>query len=200
MKITIIYSNHHSGNYIFHLLEKLKSSLTEASHELVVRDLYQMKFNPVLTIEDFEKIAEGKTPQDIAKEQGFVKWADLLIFIYPIWWGGMPAILKGYIDRIFTSGFAYRSYESGILPLLSGKKALIMSTMGQAKADYEKGMFKAMNLVNVEGIFGFCGIDVEDHLYISSIHKATEQEKEHFFDQAVEAVRKVAEAFTGVKM
>jgi NAD(P)H dehydrogenase (quinone) len=170
MKITIIYSNHQQGNFNEQLLERLKASLLKTGHEFVIRDLYAIDFNPVLRTRDFEMIGSGQIPEDISKEQSFVKWADLLLFIYPVWWGGMPAIVKGYIDRVFSWGFAYKSNGNGAYPLLTGKRAMVMSTMGQTRADYEKGMFKAMNTINVEGVFGFCGIEVVDEIYFSSIH------------------------------
>jgi NAD(P)H dehydrogenase (quinone) len=191
MKVNIIYSNHHEGNFNSQLLESMKLWLQSHGHEFAVRDLYRMNFNPVLKKEDFELIASGRTPADIAKEQDFIKWADLMIFMYPVWWGGMPAILKGYIDRIFTSGFAYRVNGTGVYPLLTSKKALIMSTMGQSREDYEKGMFAAMNLVNVEGIFRFCGVEVVDQLYFPSIQSATQSQKESYLLQALDIVEKM---------
>jgi len=189
MKINIIYSNHHSGNFNEVLLNTLTEKLSENGHEIVVRDLYKMDFNPVLKTSDFESISSGSTPPDILHEQDFVRWADLMIFIYPLWWGGMPAIMKGYIDRVFSWGFAYQSNGNGAYPLLTGKRAIIMATMGQSRADYEKGMFKAMNLVNVEGVFGFCGVDVTNQLYFSSIHNVNETEKKDYLRQAVESVK-----------
>lgn len=194
MKITIIYSNHQNGNFNEQLLERLKASLLKNGHEFVIRDLYAIDFNPVLRTRDFEMIGSGQTPDDILKEQSFVKWADLLLFIYPVWWGGMPAIVKGYIDRVFSWGFAYKSNGNGAYPLLTGKRAMVMSTMGQARADYEKGMFKAMNTINVEGVFGFCGIDVVDEIYFSSIHNISLDEKEQYFSQGIQAIEKVSQA------
>jgi NAD(P)H dehydrogenase (quinone) len=191
MKITIIYSNHQNGNFNELLLDRLKAKLLQDGHEFVIRDLYALDFNPVLRTRDFEGIGSGQTPEDILKEQSFVGWADLLIFIYPVWWGGMPAIVKGYIDRVFSWGFAYKSNGNGAYPLLTGKRAMVMSTMGQARADYEKGMFKAMNTINVEGVFGFCGIEVVDEIYFSSIHNITADEKEQYFNEALQAIQKV---------
>jgi NAD(P)H dehydrogenase (quinone) len=194
MKITIIYSNHQNGNFNEQLLDRLKASLLKAGHEFVIRDLYAMDFNPVLRTRDFEMIGSGQIPEDISKEQSFVKWADLLLFIYPVWWGGMPAIVKGYIDRVFSWGFAYKSNGNGAYPLLTGKSAMVMSTMGQSRADYEKGMFKAMNTINVEGVFGFCGIEVIEEIYFSSIHNISQEEKEQYFAQGILAIEKVSQA------
>lgn len=184
MKILVIYSNHHTHNFNFRLLERLKKKALQTGDELVVRDLYQMNFDPVLRTRDFEMISSGNTPEDIQKEQDFIKWADVLLFIYPVWWGGMPAILKGYIDKVFSWGFAYGSNGKGPYPLLNDKKAVMMNSLGQSKSDYENGMFQSMDIINTQGIFGFCGIEIISQLYFTSIHGVTEAEIEKYFEEA----------------
>ncbi len=184
MRILIIYSNHHRDNFNSGLLERLITKITDKGHELVVRDLYQINFDPVLRTRDFEMISAGNPPEDIKKEQEFIRWADVLLFIYPIWWGGMPAIVKGYIDKIFSWGFAYKSNGNGPFPLLTDKKAILMNSFGQTRAEYEMGMFAAMNRVNSEGVFGFSGIEVIHQLYFPSIHSISEETREAYFNEA----------------
>lgn len=84
--------------------------------------LYELNFNPVLGASDFISFSKGNTPEDIKEEQEHISWADSITFIYPVWWAGLPAILKGYVDRVFSHGFAYAYGENGIEKLLSGKK------------------------------------------------------------------------------
>jgi NAD(P)H dehydrogenase (quinone) len=184
MRILIIYSNHHGDNFNYRLVERLKSTITQSGDELVVRDLYKMNFDPVLRTRDFEMISAGNPPEDIRKEQELIKWADILLFIYPIWWGGMPAIVKGYIDRVFSWGFAYKSNGNGPYPLLTDKKAILMNSFGQSRAEYEMGMFAAMNRVNSEGVFGFSGVEVLHQLYFPSIHSASEEIQEEYLAAA----------------
>lgn len=184
MRILIIYSNHYGDNFNSRLLERLKSNITHAGDELMVRDLYQMNFDPVLRTNDFKMISAGNPPDDIRKEQELIKWADILLFIYPIWWGGMPAIVKGYIDRVFSWGFAYKSNGNGPVPLLTDKKAIIMNSFGQSRAEYEMGMFAAMNRVNSEGVFGFSGVEVLQQLYFPSIQSVSEEVLEEYIKEA----------------
>ncbi len=184
MRVLIIYSNHHGDNFNSHLLDRVKAVVSTNGNEFIVRDLYQMNFDPVLRTRDFEMISQGNPPPDIKKEQELIKWADILLFIYPIWWGGMPAILKGYIDRIFSWGFAYKSNGNGPFPLLTDKKAILMNSFGQTRAEYEAGMFSAMDRVNSEGVFGFSGIEVMNQLYFPSIHSVTEETLENYYGEA----------------
>lgn len=187
MKILIVYTNHHKENFNEKLLQRIKKKIVGNGHEIVVRDLYDIEFNPVLTSEDFQQISQKQTPPDILKEQEFITWSDLIVFIYPIWWGSMPAITKGYIDRVFSWGFAYRTENKKIVPMLVDKKVFIMNTLGQSKQEYEKGMFAAMNLVNTEGIFGFCGVKIAQQLYFPSIHSVDDDEIEKYLQQGENA-------------
>lgn len=84
-----------------------------------------------------------------------VSWADTIIVIHPIWWWGAPAILKGWVDRVFSHGFAYTYGPKGPEGLLAGKKALVFTSSGsdenQWKAD--DAARKAM-LEEAKGIIG----------------------------------------------
>jgi NAD(P)H dehydrogenase (quinone) len=126
--------------------------LREQGHEVCVSDLYAMGWNPVVDREDFaaaegerllvaaasERAHRGGTlSADIRAEQDKLRWADAVVLQFPIWWNGMPAILKGWFDRVFVKGFAYgvrhpdtgriRRYGDG---LMRGKRALVLVTVG----------------------------------------------------------------------
>ncbi len=90
--------------------------------------------------------------------------------IYPIWWTGLPAILKGYIDRVFSYGFAYALGEEGIMKLLAGKKGFIINTHGTPNEIYDQiGMTAGMKLTSDTGIFDFVGIEPVGHLFFGSV-------------------------------
>jgi NAD(P)H dehydrogenase (quinone) len=87
--------------------------------------------------------------------------ADNLIFIYPIWWFGQPAILKGWIDRVLSSGFAYKDDENGFTPLLTDKSATLIVTLGSTQEvllqhdmdDFMKSMIVGtLNLVGISNV------------------------------------------------
>ena len=94
-----------------------KSELEEKGHEVRVRDLYELNFNPVLGASDFISFSQGNTPADIKEEQEHISWADSITFIYPVWWAGLPAILKDTLtvylataSLMLTVKMASRSY------------------------------------------------------------------------------------------
>lgn len=90
----------------------------------------------------------------------------------------MPAMLKGYIDRVFSLKFAYDITEDEVVGLLQGKKVFIVSTTGASKEDYEKmGAFKMMKMSMDMAIFQFSGMEVLEHKYLSSVPYVSQQDR-----------------------
>ncbi|MFG3113070.1 NAD(P)H-dependent oxidoreductase [Streptomyces sp. NPDC048197] len=131
-------------------------ALEAHGHEYRVSDLYAMKWNPVVDAPDYghdptdrlhvgpaseHAYHHGHLSPDIIEEQSKVTWADTVIVQFPLWWYGMPAILKGWFDRVFIRGFAFghTDPETG-RPLrygdgqLTGKRAMVITTAGARAA------------------------------------------------------------------
>ena len=106
MNILVIYTypNHQSFNNA--ILKAVQDNLSK-NHHVNTLDLYEEQFDPILRFDDTHKRRDLSTVPDMEKYRNLITWADQIIFIYPIWWSGMPAMLKGFIDRVFTAGFAY---------------------------------------------------------------------------------------------
>ncbi|MFD6210302.1 NAD(P)H-dependent oxidoreductase [Peribacillus sp. NPDC060253] len=170
MKHLVVYAHPYPDSLNHSILETAVHALKKDSHDVVVRDLYALDFQPVLKPEDTAAMKAGKTPDDIKTEQEFITEADVITFIYPIWWTGLPAILKGYVDRVFAFGFAYSAGEEGIIKLLKGKKGLIINTHGTPNEVYDKvGMTAGLKVTSDIGIFDFTGIEPVEHLLFGSI-------------------------------
>jgi NAD(P)H dehydrogenase (quinone) len=177
MNYLIIYGHFSPESFNHALLEVLTGTLATA-HNVKVRDLYALHFNPVLNGEDLEALGKGTPPADIQAEQDLVRWADVLIFVYPIWWSGMPAILKGYIDRVFSFGFAYTVDENGPRGLLGEKKVYIINTTGaDEETNREYGVFQSMHNLTDVGVFQFCGMEMAGHNYFTAVPYVTDDER-----------------------
>ncbi|UTN06254.1 NAD(P)H-dependent oxidoreductase [Flavobacterium bizetiae] len=176
MKNLIVYAHPNSGSLNHFFKQTVLESLQKSGEEIEVRDLNQINFNPVLSLEDMNGQRMGKVADDVKTEQDFITWADHIIFIYPIWWTGMPAIMKGYIDRVFSYGFAYR-YDQGIQKgLLTGKKTIIINSHGKSNAEYEAmGMDKALTLTSDTGIFTYSGLEIQEHFYFDKADRASQE-------------------------
>lgn len=174
MKNLIIYAHPNSNSLNHFFKQTIAETLQQENHEIVIRDLNEINFNPVLSLEDINGQRIGKVANDVKTEQDFITWADRIIFIYPIWWTGMPAIMKGYIDRVFSYGFAYR-YDQGVQKgLLTGKKTIIINSHGKSNEEYKAmGMDKALALTSDTGIFTYTGLEIQQHFYFDKADRAS---------------------------
>lgn len=190
MKHLIIYSHPNPESFNHAILETFTAGLRKKGHEVRVRDLYELGFDPVLSASDFELLGKGLASADVKREQDEVRWADFITFIFPCWWAAMPAITRGYIDRVFSSGFAYIDDEKGLRGLLGGKKAFYFCTLGAPSEVYEKfGIFKSMAQTIDESIFKFCGLALVGSKYFGSVPKVTQAQRKAMLEE----VRKIAE-------
>ncbi len=186
--ILLIYGHPQTPkSFNFDLKEKLVKAIKDNGHNILVRDLYEISFNPLLSSKDLEMIHNFEIPEDIKQEQEFIKNADTIIFIYPIWWAGQPAIIKGYIDRVFSYGFAYIYKGNKVIGLLSDKKAIILNSTGTPSELYEKsGFHKSMRQVIDEGIFKFCGFKKVTHIFFGAVPMLTEEQKQLTINNAID--------------
>lgn len=191
MKYLILFSHPNPKSFNHALLETVQAELQKACKEVSLRDLYAQNFNPVLSANDLAGMMQGQLQPEVKAEQDHISSADIIIVIYPLWWSGMPAILKGYIDRVFTEGFAYRLVGPDLEGLLKGKKVLLITTTGAPQEVYEaSGMFQSMAQTTGEGIFQFTGMELLEHKYFCAIPYLTDEERKEMLEELRELVQK----------
>ena len=193
MNNLIIYCHPNPKSFNHALMETAKSALQEDGHPVHCRDLYALGFHPVLEASDFEMFQSGSVPEDIEIEQNEIRWANRLIVIHPIWWTGSPARMKGYIDRVFSIGFAYK-YEAGEpVGLLNGKEVLIVNTTGSPNEPYQKlGMHDSIRQTNDVGIFQFCGMRVVDHLFFGAVPQIDDQMRRGYLKELEKRIKQLS--------
>jgi len=192
MRVLIIYSHLNPKSFNHAIKEEVISFLKSKGIDYKLRDLYELSFDPVLSAKDFESFNSGKVPEDIQREQDFIRDSDLLIFIYPIWWTGMPSILKGYIDRVFSYGFAYPEVDGELVGLLKDKKAIIINTLGASKEDYASmGMEECLKKTTDVGIFNFCGIEVLKHIFLYAVPYVSDEERKAMLEEVKKALQEI---------
>ena len=124
--ITIIYCHPYDGSFNHKILQTITDTLTNLGREYDVIDLYDEGFNPVLGCDDLTMQSLDELPP---RYQKALQSSEHLMFIFPIWWGLMPAMLKGFIDRVFAKGIVYDTTpEGGILPCLSIGRTTVVTT------------------------------------------------------------------------
>jgi putative NADPH-quinone reductase len=157
-KILIINGHPDQESFCFSLAESYKKGALETRaeiKEIIIRDLH---FNPNL---QFGYRQRTELEDDLLEAWDKIKWADHLVWVYPVWWGGVPAIMKGFIDRLFLPGLAFRKKEGSLIhwdKLLKGKTARIISTLDQPVWYYWLVYREPSNNAMKKLVLQFCGV------------------------------------------
>jgi NAD(P)H dehydrogenase (quinone) len=197
MNVLVLHAHPEPRSLTSSLKNFAVSALERAGHEVRVSDLYAMKWKATLDIDDFPAHADGErlyptqasgrafaTKQqaaDVSAEQEKVIWADALILNFPLWWYGMPAILKGWFDRVWAAGWAYDVGRHGGSRwgirfgegTLQGKRALLVTTIGGRAPQYGprgvNGHLDDLLFPLTHGCLFYPGIDVLPPLAFFSV-------------------------------
>jgi NAD(P)H dehydrogenase (quinone) len=160
------------------ILKTVTESLLAQNHEVVVRDLYELNFNPILSGADFAEFQTGQMPVDIKTEQEHISWATNIVLIYPVWWIGRPAIMQGYFDRVMAFNFAFTVDQNGARGLLTLEKGLIINTAGTPEFVYDAwpDSKQLISRPATEGVLGYCGVkNVKQLTFFGVAHSTDEQ-------------------------
>ncbi|MGA0604083.1 NAD(P)H-dependent oxidoreductase [Caulobacter sp. KR2-114] len=139
-------------------------------HQVVVRDLYAIGFDPCLHADELPW-APGFAPRpDVVAERALLANARVIAFVYPFWFNAPPAMLKGYVDRVFGEGFGFGPAAGGTSPLLTGRSLISISTSGapdhwvartSALTDLRRGFDDHVSAV--------CGLTVLEHVHVGGV-------------------------------
>jgi NAD(P)H dehydrogenase (quinone) len=158
MNTLIIYAHPKTEGHCSTILKEVIEYLSTNKFEAALIDLYKINYDPVLHENELYTSGNKEVNKQNLEFQKRVKDADNLIFIYPVWWGSMPAILKGFFDKVFTNGFAFEFINNMPNKLLTGKKAVVFTTSGGPTFASKLLMGnRAANLIEKD-ILGFSGI------------------------------------------
>ncbi len=156
-KILIINGHPDRESFNFGLAEAYRMGAVRSGAEVKVIAVSEINFNPNL---QYGYRQRTDLEPDLHEAQEKIKWAEHLVWIYPVWWGSIPALLKGFIDRVFLPGFAFKKRENSVWwdKLLKNKSARIISTLDQPAwyywLVYRQPSHHAMKKLTLE----FCGI------------------------------------------
>lgn len=190
----IIYAHPSENSFSNKLVDELKHS-SNVKNNVIVRDLYEINFSPVLSPNELADLKLGVVAADVKKEQEYIKQADVVSLVYPLWWASFPAILKGYIDRVFSYGFGYMNGKNGIEGLLTDKKVLLHTSMGNSIEDYKKNnLLQNFTFTQGEEVFGFCGMEIVKHFFYPQIINAEDAVKEGYLKDTLKFYQELFES------
>lgn len=176
MKTLIVYAHpKHEGHHAY-FLDELILVLENKKIDYELLDLYALNFDPILKPEEMVRQKDEDVNLEIKNLRLKVTEAEKLIFIFPTWWQSMPAILKGFFDRVFSAGFAFK-YQNGIpVGLLKGKRAAVFSATGGPKIINKLLLGNKGMKVVVNDTLKFCGIKTRG-FSVGSATKFTDKQK-----------------------
>ena len=190
MNHLIICAHPNSQSFNKAIVDRIVKVSQKLATDTVVRDLYTLNFNPVLSWEELQAAGQGITPSEIQYEQQFITQADLITLVYPLWWMGFPAILKGYLDRVLSHGFAYKTEGDVSVGLLHNKKMQQFITIGSNVEQYQSlGFDKSLNDCLINGLFNYCGISDVQYSLFGDIHLIDEQARSAILEQVEQITR-----------
>ena len=213
MKVFIVHAHHEPKSFNGALTDAAVQALTETGHEVRVSDLYRMEFDPISDRRNFTTVCEphylkqqaeeshaamydGFAP-DIKAELDKLDWCDVLIFQFPLWWFGLPAILKGWVDRVLAMGQVYGGglwFDRGYF---KGKRAMLSLTTGGGPGAFsENGLVgdiqSHLHPINY-GILRFVGFDVLPAFIAWGPARASEERRRSNIDEYVARVLSISE-------
>jgi NAD(P)H dehydrogenase (quinone) len=156
MRVLVLFAHPDRTSFTGELADAFCAGLRQAGHEVEFADLYREGFDPLLDPGQFRLETamdpEAARPADVRAEQARLGRAQGLAFVYPFWWSDVPAILKGWFDRVWTYGYAYAYRDdhsrSSAIPV---RKALVLCAAGHPDAELDRqGMREAHRRVMVE--------------------------------------------------
>jgi len=180
MRLLVVYWHPEPQSFNAAMFETICATFRALGHEVKTSDLHRMNFDPVSSRRNFLTVKEPRYFTQQAEEKfaternGFaheleaeiekVEWCDLLILQFPLWWFGLPAALKGWVDRVFAEGRAHgkgRHYDTG---MFRGKRAFLSLTTGSSEDAFRPGGFNG-DIAGIlrpihRGILQFVGFDV----------------------------------------
>jgi len=170
MKHAVVVAHPSAQSYTASLASRYREAGLAAGHDVIYRDLYRMKFDPCLAESELPWSKSYALRDDVIAERDLLKEVDVFALFYPLWLNAPPAILKGYLERVFGMGFAYRRQGSSNVPMLKGKR-LISFTNSGAPTEWviQSGAWQAMRTLFDGHFAAVCGLEVVDHIHFGGV-------------------------------
>lgn len=181
-KIVIINGHPNKESFNSALVQAYQEGALAQQTEIRIIPIGELQFDPNLRYGYQQRM---ELEPDLIQAWDSILWADHLVWVHPVWWGGLPAVTKGFIDRLFLPGMAYKYRPNSVWwdKLLTGKTAHIISTLDQPGWYYR--LFFGRPSVNQlkKSILEFCGIKPVKVTYVGVIRNSTDAQRTKWLDK-----------------
>ncbi|MEO8114455.1 MAG: NAD(P)H-dependent oxidoreductase [Phenylobacterium sp.] len=195
MKHAVIVAHPNAESLTCSVGKTYADAVRALGQEVVVRDLYRIGFDPCLKAGEIPEPSGFQFGADVVAERKLLAQVDVFAFIYPFWFNAPPAILKGYVDRVFSMGFGYEPGLGGTEPLLDGKRLISFTSSGAPEQWVrDTGALQALMTLFDRHLGAVCGLQVIDHVHVGGIVPDITEEA---FEEVLQGVRRAVQAHFG---
>jgi NAD(P)H dehydrogenase (quinone) len=197
LKHAIIVSHPSGTSFTQAIAGRYGEAVRSHGHEVIMRDLYRLGFDPVLT--DDER--QGQPRSDVLAEWSALGCIDVFVLAYPIWFGAPPAMLKGYIDRVFGAGLTRGSAvrEQAAISKVRGKQLVSLTLSGSMSAWLdEKGVLGSLRNLFDRYLADVFGLSATHHYHFDGVQPGL-PERDYAFHLA-DATNAAAEVLAGIAL
>lgn len=176
-RILIINGHPDKISFSMALADAYQKGATDAGHDVQRINITDLKFDPIL--HNGYRIIQPLEP-DLIKTQEAMQWAEHLVFVFPTWWADVPALMKGFVDRIFLPGFGFRYHKNSLLwdKLLKGRTCRVITTM-TTPLPYNLWRYRSKGQqAFIKGTLEFCGIGPVRSDFFDVVRFASPQKRE----------------------
>lgn len=195
MKHALIIAHPKAESFTATVARRYAAACQRLGHSTIVRDLYRMKFDPCLKAEEMPWAPAVQPGADVLAERALIGDCDVFAFFYPLWLNTPPAMMKGYLERVFGFGFAYGAGGHSYNPLLTGRKLICFSSGGAPSGWFnQSGALEALCVLFDDYFAKLCGMTSLDHVHVGSL---TPGASAAFIDARLDEVEKTVRQHFG---
>jgi putative NADPH-quinone reductase len=190
MNALVVVCNPKKDSFNHGIAKTAIEELKKKGYKIFYHDLYEEKFDPILLQDEIDiKNIDDVKDEYVRKTCKEVTDSDILVVVHPNWWGEPPAMLKGWIDRIFRVGVVYKFDNTGkAIGLLKTKKAYIFNTSNTPEP-VEMNVYKdPLNNLWKTCIFGMCGVKNVERVMFKGVIKSTEDIRKDWLKEVVKLI------------
>lgn len=170
-RIALIVAHPRRRSFTVAMAEAFAEGARAAGAEVEVRDLYRLRFDPRLRAEEMPDHRGAAVRPDVVREREAIAGADIFAFFYPLWFNATPAMMKGYVDRVFGMDFGYTARrQGGNQPMLGGRKMISFTSSGAPQDWVERsGAWASMQAHFDEHFAAMTGLEIIGHHNIGGV-------------------------------
>ncbi len=170
MQHAVIVAHPNPRSFVASLAIAYVEAAESLGHRTIMRDLYGMSFDPCLKADEIPTSAGFAPRADVVGERAILRDVDVFALFYPFWLNAPPAMMKGYLDRVFGVGFGYAKGSNGNEPLLRGRRLISFTTSGAPKEWVMRtGAWEAVRALFDEHVAAVCGLQLVEHVHFGGI-------------------------------